>query len=142
MQVYKMAQTTVFRYLQFYNPMAAMRTALQLRLFIALLCAASCCYGLPWVDSEDDMLDVMKEGDHMDGVCVCVCVCVCGVCVWCMCVVYMRCVWCVCGVCVCGVCVWCMCVVYVCGVCVVYVCGVCVGCMCVVCVVYVCGVCM
>ncbi|KAL5509550.1 hypothetical protein EMCRGX_G004941 [Ephydatia muelleri] len=30
-----------------------MRTVLQLRLFIALLCAASCCYGLPWVDSED-----------------------------------------------------------------------------------------
>ena len=106
MQVYKMAQTTVFRYLQFYNPMAAMRTALQLRLFIALLCAASCCYGLPWVDSEDDMLDVMKsEGDYMQGVCVCVCVCMC--------------------VCVCV----CVCVVYVCGVCVMYVCGVCVWCM-------------
>eukprot|EP00731_Ephydatia_muelleri_P013527 Em0007g837a len=44
--------------------MAAMRTVLQLRLFIALLCAASCCYGLPWVDSEDDMLDVMKSEGH------------------------------------------------------------------------------
>eukprot|EP00731_Ephydatia_muelleri_P013528 Em0007g838a len=52
--------------------MAAMRTVLQLRLFIALLCAASCCYGLPWVDSEDadtpvDMvMDENAPGDETE----------------------------------------------------------------------------
>ena len=58
-------------------------------------------------------------------------VCMRGMCVVCMCGMY---VWYVCVVCVCGMCVWCVCVVCVC----VCVCGVCVWCVCV----CVCGVCV